>query len=93
MITVELRQIPDGEREYRAVATLSVADDGTYQIEDPGQVFPTQLHVVVPDGAGGLQEVRFEEDPETWARNLDSLLRGGYTVPVVTSDSAPSSAS
>ena len=52
MITVELRQIPEGEREHRAVAALTVADDGTYHLEDPAGVFPTQLHVVVPDGAG-----------------------------------------
>jgi hypothetical protein len=35
MITVELQRVPEGEHDYQAVATLSVADDGTYQLTDP----------------------------------------------------------
>jgi hypothetical protein len=85
MITVELQQVPEGEQDYQTVATLSVAADGGYQLDDPGDLFPTSLHVVVPD-VGGLRQVRFEEDPQTWARNLGNLLRGGYLVPVVTRD-------
>lgn len=86
MITVELQQIPEGEQEYRPAATLSVAEDGSYQLDDPEGLFPTRLHVVIPDAEGGLRQVRFEEDPQTWARHLGSLLRGGYLVPVVTRD-------
>ncbi len=85
MITVELQQVPEGEQEYQTAATLRVATDGSYQLDDPDDLFPTSLHVVVPD-AGGLRQVRFDEDPQTWARNLGNLLRGGYLVPVVTQD-------
>jgi hypothetical protein len=89
MITVELQCVPEGGHDYQPVATLTVAGDGTYQLSDPENYFPTQLHVLVPDESGELRPVDFGDDPQTWARNLHTLLRGGYLVPVVTHDDAP----
>lgn len=88
MITVELHEAPGGPGDYRKVATLTVADDGTYHFDDPDRMFPTSLYVLVPGEQ--LRQVRFEEDPALWARNLHTLLRSGYLVPVVTRDDAGS---
>ncbi len=93
MINVELQRVPDGEQEYRTVASLTVADNGTYQLKDPDQLFPISLHVLVVDEVGKLRRVTFEEDPQTWARHLHTLLRGGYLVPVVTHDDGEEQAS
>lgn len=86
MITVELNAVPDGKQDYQAVAELTVADDGTYQLQDPDCRFPVDLPVLVPAEAGQFRKVRLEEDPATWARHLDTVLRTGYLVPVVTRD-------
>lgn len=90
MITVELRSIPENEDEYRSVASLTVADDGTHEFEDPRGLFPFEVPVPVPvEGADGeltLGQVWFSQAPEEWARNLENLLRTGYLVPVVTVD-------
>lgn len=89
MIEVELQRVPDEGREYEVAATLSVADDGTVNVHDPDELLPTGLHVLVAEPGGQLRQVRFDEDPATWARNLDSLLRTGYLVPVITRDDTP----
>lgn len=86
MIRVELHSVPDGTQDYQAVATLTVADDGTYQLEDPGELFPTPMHVLVGGEGGQLRQVTFEDDPATWARHLDTILRTGHLVPVTTHD-------
>jgi len=88
MIVVELRRVPEGSREYHTVAALAVDEQGTYHFEDPEELFPVELPVLIPEDAG-LRRVPFEEDPATWARNLDSVLRTGYLVPVVTEDTSP----
>lgn len=87
MIRVELNQRDfDETGSYRTIAALTVADDGTYQFEGEAAEFPTNLHVLTTDETDGLRPVRFEDDPATWARNLDTLLRTGYLVPVITHD-------
>jgi hypothetical protein len=86
MITVELRRVPEGGHEYEMAASLSVAGDGTYELDDPENLVPIRLHVLVPRDVGLPRRVDFDEDPETWARNLSSLLRTGYLVPVITHD-------
>jgi hypothetical protein len=90
MIEVELHESPEGPGDYQVVATLQVADDGTYRLDNPDGKLLTQLHVLVPDDAGehGLLKVTLEEDPATWARNLDSIYRGGYLTAVVIRDDA-----
>jgi hypothetical protein len=91
MIRVDLRRVPEGGRDYETVAQLSVADDGTYDIDDPQGQFPLGLHVLDfgdDEHAGPPRQVHFEEDPAAWARNLDTLLRGGYLVPVIVHDDA-----
>lgn len=85
MTTVELHRVLEGAEEYACVATLEVAADGTYRLDDPEDLFPLQLHVLVADEDTGLRQVRFEDDPHIWALNLGGLLRTGYLVPVVTS--------
>lgn len=86
MIEVELQRVPDGGRDYEVAATLRVDDDGSVDLHDPDRLVPTSLHVLVADPGGQLRQVRFEDEPVTWARNLSSLLRTGYLVPVITRD-------
>lgn len=83
-VKVELRRVPEGASEYQSVAWMTAAGS-SWEVEDPEGLFPTELHVLVA-GADGLRPVRLEEDPETWARNLATVLRSGYLVPVVTLD-------
>jgi hypothetical protein len=85
MIIVELRRPNAESGEYECVATLTVHDDGGYDVTDPEQLFPIDLHVLVPSGSQFLP-VEFAEDRETWARHLGSLLRTGYLVPVTVRD-------
>ena len=89
MIEVELQRVPDEGRAYEVAATLSVDDNGAVHLHDPEHLLPTNLHVLVAEPAGQLRQVRFEDDPATWARNLGSLLRTGYLVPVTTRDDTP----
>ncbi len=87
MIRVELHERFDGQ--YRTVGALTVADDGTYQFDGDASAFPTDLHVLAADAAGQIRPVTFAAEPATWARNLDTVLRTGYLVPVVTHDDDP----
>lgn len=84
-VTVHLQRVPEGKDDYETVATLEVAADNSYTLNDPDQVFPTEDHVLVPGDSDEepLRRVTFDEDPATWARNLPGLLRTGYLVPVV----------
>lgn len=86
MITIELQSVPEGRSDYESVASMTVADDGTYRLVDPEGLFPVDLHVLVVDDAGALRQVRIEDDAATWARHLDSVLRSGQLVPVITHD-------
>lgn len=88
MIEVELRAVPQGKADYEAVARLSVRDDGSHEVWDPQGVIPFDLHALVAS-THGLQKVTFEDDPVRWARNLGSILRTGYLVPVVVRDDEP----
>lgn len=90
MITAQLRRVPEGGSDYETVATVQVDADGTYQIDDPEGYVPTALHVLVVDESGQLQRVDLEHDPQTWVRNLPSLMRTGYLVPVITEDTSMS---
>jgi hypothetical protein len=89
MIRVELRRVPQGGRHFVTIGTLEVADDGTYELDDPGGVFPLELLSLVADGDGQPRQVSFQDDPATWARNLSGHLRTGYLVPVITDEDAP----
>lgn len=89
MVEVELQRVPDEGCEYEVAATLRVDDRGVVHLHDPESLIPTSLHVLVAGPGGELRQVRFEDNPATWARNLDSLLRTGYLVPVITRDDTP----
>lgn len=89
MITLELHSVPEGRSDYEPVATMTVADDGTYHLADPEGLFPVDLHVLVANEVGELQQVRIEDDAAAWARNLDTVLRSGHLVPVITHDDNP----
>lgn len=84
-VTVHLQRVPEGKNDYETVATLEVAADNTYTLDDPEQFFPIEDHVLVPAEEEGHHPTRvtFDEDPGTWARQLPGLLRTGYLVPVV----------
>lgn len=92
MITVELRRVPEGHSDYVAVATLTVNDDGSVITQDPDGFLPVDMPVLV-GGEGGLRRVALEEDPALWVRNLHTVLRTGYLVPVVTHDDDPDAGS
>ena len=85
LVEVELQRVPEGERGYQTAATLAVYDDQTYKLDDPEGLFPLDVPVPVSAGHSGtqLRRLMFDEDPETWARNLGRLLRTGYLVPVI----------
>lgn len=85
MIEVDLRS-PDRESgEYVTVASMRVAD-GRVQLSSRGELFDQGVAVI--DRRTG-QRVRFADDPEAWARNLDGIYRAGELVPVVVADSHP----
>lgn len=86
MITVELHRVPEGAHEYVPVATLHVSADRTFELVDPEALFPLDLGVLVSDEPTGLRRVTLEEDPVVFARNLGSVLRTGYLVPVIVED-------
>jgi hypothetical protein len=84
MVAVELRRVPEGARDYVTVARMEIVDGGTYRLDDPDQYFPLDLPVRVRDDVTGeVRRVQLDEDPETWARNLHTVLRTGYLAPVV----------
>lgn len=87
MIEVELQRVPPGEREYVPVARLTVADDGEVSTWDPLGVIPLDVPALLHKPGGGLRRVRVEEDPATYARHMHTILRTGYLVPVITTDS------
>lgn len=86
MIEVELRQSPEGAHEYRAVARLTVRDDGTHETWDPEDLIPFELHALRRDPEAGLEKIHFEDQPAEWARRLGTILRTGYLVPVIVRD-------
>ena len=90
MIELELRSVPAGATEYVPVARIRVDDDGTSQVWDPEDLFPFGVHALVAERSG-LRRVTFEDEPQVWVRGLDTILRTGYLVPVVTHDDALSS--
>lgn len=95
MIRVELHERVDATATgaaggHQVTGTLTVADDGTHHFEGDASSFPTNLHVpVLDETTGRFQQVTFQDDPATWARNLHALLRTGYLVPVITHDDLP----
>lgn len=90
MISVELHAVPEGATDYQTVATLEVADDGTVTTHDPDGYLPLELKAMVIDDHDEISLVGIDDDPATWARNLDSILRTGYIVPaVIHDDGAP----
>lgn len=83
-VKVELRRVPEGASDYVCAATMTV--QGTqWKLDDPDGFFPTQLPVLLA-GDHGMRTVQLADEPATWARNLDSILRTGYLVPVVVFD-------
>lgn len=90
MIELELRSVPAGATEYVPVARIRVEDDGTSQVWDPEDLFPFGVPALVAEPSG-LRRVTFEDEPQVWVRQLQSILRTGYLVPVVTHDDALSS--
>lgn len=85
MIAVDLR-IPTDGRAYETVASIQV-QDGHAEFTGRRELFVTD--VAVFDEPTGTR-VRYEDDPERWARNLHTAYRTGQIVPVVTADTAPS---
>lgn len=84
MLEVELRRVPEGAHEYQTVARIRV-DGDRVDTWDPDDYLPLELPALVVEG-GELRRVTFSEDPAVYARNLGSILRGGYLVPAVVRD-------
>jgi hypothetical protein len=86
MIHVELQRVPEGAHDYEIVARLTVADDATTTVWDPDDYLPLDIPALVLGEDGRPRRVSFSDDPATYARNLHTILRTGYVVPVVTTD-------
>jgi hypothetical protein len=84
MIEIDLR-VPDHDGRYETAATLRV-QDGQFHITGRAELFDTRVPAL--DRRSG-RPVRFDQDPEAWARNLDTTYRAGDLVPVVVRDSHP----
>jgi hypothetical protein len=84
MIAVDLR-IPTDGREYATAATVEVRD-GHAEFRGRRELFDTNLATF---DAGAGERVRFDTDPERWARNLATVYRTGQLVPVITADTNP----
>jgi hypothetical protein len=84
MIAVELRT-PTGDRAYETVASIRI-QDGHAEFTGRRELFA--LDVAVLDEHAG-ERVRYQDDPERWARNLRTAYRTGQLVPVITADSDP----
>lgn len=85
MLEVELRRVPEGADDYVTVARLRVDEGGQTETWDPEGFLPLDVPALVVD-AGKIRRVAWQDDPATYARNLRSILRTGYLVPVVTRD-------
>lgn len=85
MVTLQLQLVPQGGDRYETGATLTVDDQGGHVLDDPQGLMPLDLPVLVK-GQAGLRRVAFAEDPQTWVRNVHTVLRTGYLVPVVVED-------
>ena len=78
MVNVELYELNRNDRHPRRFATLHV-DAGDLQIDgDETKAREIIERVSVPDLDSGDGIVRFEDDPERWARFLPAALRGPY---------------
>lgn len=84
MIAVDLR-VPLTGHGYETVATMQV-QDGHAEFAGRGELFVTD--VAAFDERANVR-VRYEDDPERWARNLHTVYRTGQLVPVITADSDP----
>lgn len=86
MIAVDL-QVPAAAaaRAYDTVATIHV-QDGRATFTGRRDLFATD--VAVFDERTGTR-VRFDDDPEAWARNLHTAYRTAQLVPVITEDTRP----
>lgn len=94
MIEVEFRR-PRPGGGYDTAATLRVNDDGTHTQSGEQDLILTDVTILDRSLPGG--KLRFEDDPEGWARNARKAFRSGYLVPVTVVDTrlpaaAPSSA-
>lgn len=85
MIELEILAAPEGQADHTKVAGLVVNDDGTYQVDNPDGYLPVELPVLVTTDTG-LGHVYLDDDPHTWARRLNTVLRTGYVVPVIVRD-------
>ena len=89
MVEVELRRAgPDG---VQVAARLHV--DGSHS-EAAGDLRMLDFALPVPDRRAFLErgerrQVRFQDDPEEWARNLEAVYRAGELLAVTVSDSNP----
>lgn len=86
MIDVELRRVPEGAHDYQTVARLTVADDASTTVWDPEDLLPLDVPALVLGDDGKPRRVSYADDPATFARNLHTILRTGYVVPVVATD-------
>jgi len=86
MIKVELRTPNTHDSGYKPIASLHIDDERGVHFDGHREAFDTRVAVI---DRRSRQPVRFEDDAETWARNLDTAYRAGDLVPVVTQDTNP----
>ena len=78
MVDVELYELDRNDRHPRRFATLHVNGRDLRIDGDEAKAREIIERVSVPDLDSGDGIVRFEDDPERWARFLPAALRGPY---------------
>ena len=76
---VEFLKLTDDGRAQVVAATLTINADGTHVIAGDKEYVPLDITVLLEGG----RRIAFEDDPITWARNIETELRTPYLVAVV----------
>lgn len=83
MIELQLKAPSEGDG-YETVLTLTVADDGSYEID---QTRDLRLEEVpIRDRTVPGWQLWLKDDPAKWARSAHKAFRTGYLVPVIVRD-------
>jgi hypothetical protein len=87
MVQVEIRcpRFSSSEIVWQPVARIRV-DGAQAEVDDPHSLIDRDLPVMHPDTR---RPIRWEEEPEDWARYLASTLRGPELLAVVVADTNP----
>lgn len=86
MIFAEFRE-PTADKQYATVATIRIMDGGELRLTGEHVQELTEVPIRDLDRPNG--QLRFDDDPVAWVRNVNRAFRTGYLVPVVVTDTHP----